>query len=153
MFSVFPNSSTRLGLIGAAALALGGCASRPMVVAGVPVHVVIAQELTLRGVASPTLSNPSCTGAAPTKAAHVFALEDGTMASIMLSPQPGEPALPATMLHITHVESNRTWCVMTKDDGSPAIVGGELPMGTYEVAVAEMSGSAPRRYELRVQKL
>jgi len=153
MFSAFMNSSIRLGLIGAAALTFGGCASRPMVVAGVPVHTVIMGELTMRGVASPSLSNPSCSGALPTKASHVFALEDSTLASIMLNPQPGEPALPITMLHITHLESNRSWCVMTKSDGSPAIVGGELPMGTYEVAVAEMRGEEPRRYELRVQKL
>jgi hypothetical protein len=140
-------------VFGAAAIALAGCASRPMVVAGVPVHVLIAQELTLRGVAAPTLSNPSCSGAVAMKAAHVFALEDTTMASIMLHPQAGEGALPVTMLHITHLESNRTWCVMTKDDGTPAMVGGELPMGTYEVSVAEMRGAEPRRYELRVEKL
>jgi hypothetical protein len=117
------------------------------------VHVVIARELTMRGTAQPTLTNPSCSGAVAQKASHVFALEDNTMASIMLHPPAGAAALPVTMLHITHLESNRTWCVMTKDDGTPAMVGGELPMGTYEVAIAEVQGAAPRAYELRVQKL
>ena len=118
-----------------------------------PTHVVIAGGLTLRGVAEPTLSNASCGGATPVKASQTFELQDSALASIILQPQDGEGPLPKTMLHVTHVESNQTWCVMTRDDGSPALVGGELPMGTYAVAVAGMRGAQPRRYEVRIEKL
>jgi len=43
--------------------------------------------------------------------------------------------------------------VMTQPDGTPAALGGEFPSGDYSVSVAEVAGTAPRRYEVRVQRL
>jgi hypothetical protein len=140
-------------LVGFAALALGGCASAPTLPAGVPVHPLVAEMLTLRGTAAATLANPACSAANPSKPAHLMELSEDTRATVMLGPQLGEPPLPVSMLHLTHLESNRTWCVMTREDGTPASLADELPMGTYAVSVLEMRGEAPRRYELKVRKL
>lgn len=138
----------------ATAIALAGCASSSAnIPAGVPVHTLAAERLVMRGVAPATLANPACTAAAPTKPAHLMELSEDTRATVLLTPQAGEGPLPIAMLHMTHLESNKTWCVMTKEDGTPAVVAGELPMGTYAVAVAEMRGNEPRRYELKVHKL
>ncbi|HEY2510724.1 MAG TPA: hypothetical protein VGI39_07705 [Polyangiaceae bacterium] len=136
------------------ALAGAGCAtSHAVIPPGTPVQALIADRLTLRGTAEPTLLNPSCSAAAPAKPAHIFELPEETRAMIMLAPPGAEPQLPATMLHVTNLDSNKTWCVMSKPDGSPATIAAEFPSGHYAVSVAEVNGAAPRKYEVRVEKL
>lgn len=150
----YDNTTLKLPMLaGLAALALAGCAARPTVVQGVPVMALVADKMTLHGVATASLSNPSCTAEAPSKPAHVFELQEGAHATVMLRPETGEGPLPVSVLHITHMESNRTWCVTTKPDGSPAVLASELPSGMFAVAVAEMRGAEPRRYEVKIEKL
>ena len=135
------------------ALGAAGCASHTAAPAGVPVRPLISERVTLRGTASPTLESASCTAGSPAKPGNVLELSEGTRATIELKPPPGEAALPMTMLHLTHLDSNRTWCAMTQADGTPAIIAGEFPSGQYTVSVAEVKGAAPRAYEVRVVKL
>lgn len=120
---------------------------------GVPVHWLSIETLRLHGMASPTLQRPECGPAAPAKPTNVLELEEDTRATILLAAPSGEPALPQSMLHLTHLDSNRTWCVISQPDGTPATLGGKFPSGKYAVSVAELSGAAPRRYEVRVEKL
>jgi hypothetical protein len=135
------------------ALAAVGCAGQTTALPGVPVHPLMTETLRLHGTASPTLVNAACSAAAPAKPANVLELADDTRVTILLGPQPGEPALPLAMLHLTHLDSNRTWCVMTHADGTPAAIGGELPSGQYAVSVAEIRTALPRKYEVRVLRL
>lgn len=130
-----------------------GCASTAAVPAGMPVSRLTAERITLHGVASPSLDNPSCSASAAPRPSHVLHIEDETHASLLLAPPRGEAPLPTTMLHVTHLASNRTWCVMTQADGSPAAIADEFPSGDYAVSVAELRGAQPRKYEVRVQKL
>jgi hypothetical protein len=130
-----------------------GCASAPQAPAGVPVHALVADRLTFRGTAEPTLKNSACSASAPGKPDHVMELAQDTRATILLSPLPGEAPLPVSMLHITNLESNRTWCVMTSADGTPAALGAELPSGMYAVSVASINGAPARQYEVKVTKL
>jgi hypothetical protein len=130
-----------------------GCASAPEVPAGVPVHALVAERLTFQGTAQPTLKNSACTAAAPGKPDHLMHLESDTRATILLGPVPGEAPLPVAMLHITNLETNKTWCVMTSADGTPAALGAELPGGMYAISVAETNGAPARRYEVKVSKL
>ena len=120
---------------------------------GVPVHWLSIEMLRLHGTASPTLVHAQCGPAAPAKPANVLELEEDTRATILLAAPSGEPALPQAMLHLTHLDSKRTWCVVSQPDGTPATLGGEFPGGKYAVSVAEVSGVPPRRYEVRVEKL
>ena len=135
------------------ALAAAGCAEHSAALPGVPVHPLMTETLRLHGTASPTLVNMACSATAPAKPSNVLELADDTRVTILLGPQAGEPALPLTMLHLTHLETNRTWCVMTRADGTPAAIGGELPSGQYAVSVAEMRTAQPRKYEVRILRL
>jgi hypothetical protein len=135
------------------ALGLVGCAGTTAVPAGVPVRTLVSKTLTFHGTASPTLSNPSCSATTPVKPIHVLELVEDTRATILLTPSIGEPALPLATLRLTNLETNRTWCVMTRRDGAPAALGGEFPSGQYGVSVAEVSSAPPRKYEVRVEKL
>ena len=151
------HSSLKSGsvVVGLVALALGGCASTNSAKAppGVPVHGFVADSLILRGTAEPTLTSATCTASAPTSPKHVVNLSDDTRATIFLGPEKGQPLLPVSMLHITHLDSNRTWCVMTKSDGTPAALVGEFPQGLYAIAVAESRSATPQRYEVTFEKL
>lgn len=138
---------------GLAAVALAGCAAHTATPPGVPVHGLVANSLILRGTAEPTLTSATCNGAAPTSPKHIVELPEDTRVTIFLGPEKGQPLLPVSMLHITHLESNRTWCVMTKADGTPAALVGEFPSGNYAVAVAESRSAAPQRYEVTFEKL
>jgi hypothetical protein len=137
------------------AIAAVGCGGGSQVAAppGVPVHWLSIEMLRLHGTASPTLARAQCGAAAPAKPANVLELEEDTRATMLLAAPSGEPALPQAMLHLTHLETNRTWCVVSQPDGTPASLGGEFPGGKYAVSVAEVSGAPPRRYEVRVEKL
>jgi hypothetical protein len=132
-----------------------GCAaqSHAAAPAGVPVQALIADRLTLRGTASPTLTNPSCDTSTSLQPSHVFEMPEESQAMIRLTPSLGEGPLPTAMMHVTNLDTNKTWCVMTKPDGTPATIAGDLPSGMYSVSVAEIVGAPPRRYEVKVEKL
>ena len=149
------SSSVKIGsvVVALSALALGACAQHTVTPPGVPVHGMVANSLTVRGVAEASLTSASCTGAAPVSPKHVVELPEETRVTIFLGPIKGEPLLPVSMLHLTHLESNRTWCVMTKPDGTPASLVGEFPQGNYAIAVAESRSDVPRRYEVTFEKL
>ena len=137
----------------ALALSAAACSAHVAAPPGVPVRALTADRITLRGTASATMANPSCSALDTGKPAHVLELPDDVRATIVLAPTPGESALPPTMLHLTHLDSNRTWCVMTQPDGTPAVLGGAFPSGQYAVSVVEARGATPRTYEVRVVKL
>jgi hypothetical protein len=136
------------------ALAAVGCAgSQVATPPGVPVHWLSIEMLRLHGTAAPAQTQAHCGPVAPAKPANVLELEEDTRATMLLAAPSGEPALPPSMLHLTHLDSNRTWCVVSQPDGTPASLGGEFPGGKYAVSVAQVSGGPPRRYEVRVEKL
>jgi hypothetical protein len=141
-----------LGLLFAfAAVACAG--SRASAPAGVPVSALVADKLTLRGVAHPTLASATCgAGEGSAKPAHVLELQEDTHAALLLELPARAASIPPARLNVTHLASNRSWCVMTQPDGS-AVLGADFPSGLYTVSVAEAVGVAPREYELRVQKL
>jgi xanthine dehydrogenase molybdopterin-binding subunit B len=142
-----------IGCIGGAAV-LAGCAGRATQTAsGMPVQALVADRLTLHGTAQPTLANPSCSASPPAKPSHVIEMAEETRATVLLTAALGEPPLPLATLHITNVETHRSWCVTTKTDGSPAALATVFPSGTYEVSIAETDTAAPRRYEVKLQKL
>jgi hypothetical protein len=141
-------------VVGLAGLGVVGCASSgAQLPAGVPVHGLVTNTMTLHGTAEATLTSATCTVAAPASPKHVIHLEEETRATVLLGPEKGHAPLPVSMLHITHLESNRTWCVMTKSDGTPAAIAAEFPSGNYLVSVAEPRSASPQRYEIQLEKL
>jgi hypothetical protein len=132
-----------------------GCAgSQSAILPGVPVHPLIAETLRLQGTATRMATSPSCNAAAgDAKPANVLELDDDTRVTIMLEAPRGEPALPLSMLRVTHLATNKTWCALTRADGTPAAIGGELPSGKYAVSVGESASAAPRKYEVKILRL
>jgi len=147
--------SMKLPMVVSIVAGVVGCAGTAshQVPPGVPVHTLVADRLTFQGTAEPTLKNSACTAAAPGKPDHMMSLEFDTRATILLGPVPGEAPLPVAMLHLTNLDTNKTWCVMTGADGTPAALGAELPGGMYAVSVAATNGAPARRYEIKVTKL
>ncbi len=95
---------------------------------------------------------PSCDAVAAAKPANVLKLADDTRVTILLGAAAGEPALPLTMLRVTSLETKQTWCAVSRPDGTPAAIGGELPSGDYAVSVAE-AGNGAHKYEVRILRL
>jgi hypothetical protein len=141
-----------LGALGLVTTAVG-CATHSAALPGVPVHPLMTETLRLHGTASSLPTSPSCSATVNAKPANVLELADDTRVTILLEAPIGEPALPLSMLRVTHLESNKTWCAMTRPDGTPAAIGGELPSGQYAVSVAESASAAPRKYEVRILRL
>jgi hypothetical protein len=130
-----------------------GCAGSTAALPGVPVHPLMTETLRLEGTATPTLASPSCSAPTLAKPANVLELTDDTRVTIRLAAPSGEPALPVTIMRLTHLETNRSWCLVTRADGTPAMIGGEFPSGQYAVSVSEMSSATPHHYEVRVERL
>jgi hypothetical protein len=135
---------------------LGGCATvtpSPLLASGASVHRLFADALVVRGVAESSAQGASCAQAAPTSSGVLVELTADTRATIALGPEKGGPPLPATVLHVTHLDSKRSWCIATPGDGSPAILADEFPEGIYAMAVVEPSSVTPRRFEIALGRL
>jgi hypothetical protein len=137
---------------GAVAVAVTGCASGTPVPADARVETMQTDKMVLRGTAEASDKSPSCKmDALPAK--HFVKLQAKTLAHLMLRPALGQPKLELAVLHVTHLESNRTWCVQSTADGSPASIPGEFPYGTYAIGVSEGKTTQPHRYEVVFEKL
>lgn len=57
------------------------------------------------------------------------------------------------MLHVQELATNKTWCVMSKGDGSGAMIPGEFPMGVYAISVEGSHSSEPMAYAIAFERL
>jgi hypothetical protein len=131
---------------------LVGCAGSIPIPADARVESMQTDKMVLRGEAAASVDNPSCqTNALPAR--HFVKLNEDLNGHFLVRPAAGESALKLAVLHITNLESGKSWCVQAGADGAPAMIGAEFPQGTYAVSVTEGRTSAPHRYELVVEKL
>jgi len=143
-----------LASLALAALALGGCASgsHTEVPANARVDIMQTDKMVLHGTADASLASPNCkTDALPAK--HLVELKDDLAGHIILRPAGAEPAPRLAVLHVTQLDTNRTWCVQTSSDGTTATIPGEFPMGVYAISVTEARSATPHKYEVVVEKL
>jgi len=148
-------SSIARAPIGASIAALGlsalvGCASTPHteLPPNAKVDILQTDKMVLRGQAE-AKDNASCKSVAlPAK--HFVELKDDLAGHMILRPAAGE-SLKLAVFHLTHLETNRTWCVQIGEDGTTATIPGGFPMGTYAISVTE--SRATPRYEVVVEKL
>lgn len=131
---------------------LAGCAGSIPIPTDARVESMQTDKMVLRGQAAATVDNPSCqTNALPAK--HFVKLNDDLNGHFLVRPAPGEPALKLAVLHVTNLESGRSWCVQAGADGSSPTIASDFPQGTYAISITEARTSAPHRYELVVEKL
>jgi hypothetical protein len=148
------GSFVSLGVTVGALAALAGCASSPHtdVPPNARVDILQTDRMVLRGTAEGSKDSPSCKSAAlPAK--HLVELKDDLAGHMILRPAPGQPALKLAVFHVTHLDTNRTWCVQVGEDGATATIPGTFPTGVYGISVTEAQTPAPHRYEVVVEKL
>ena len=135
----------------ASAIACGG-SRRIDVPENARVDILQTDKMVLRGVADASLDSPNCKNSAlPAK--HFVELKEDLAGHFLLRPAGVEPAPKLAVLHVTNLESGRTWCVQAATDGVQTAIPGEFPMGTYDVSVTEPRSATAHRYELVVEKL
>ena len=137
--SVLRLSALPFALI--AAVPLTGCASGAGP-ASPRVMLVQDDEFTLSGTSDSIAAQRACAEGTPK---HLLRILEPTKAKLTLRSTNGASPLTAGMMSLTNVESKKTICAAMKQDGSPAVLPAELPVGTYSIAVtAEQS----QRYEI-----
>ncbi len=144
-----------VAILSVLATACGAQGKSSAVPEGAHVDILQTEQLVLRGSSPTRLDRVACDKAAPAAAQHLLELRDDTNGSFRLRPAAGERGLQVAMLHITNLDSNRTWCAVVAPDGSPALIPGGFPSGTYAISVSAASAgqSPPPRYEVVVQRL
>ena len=130
-----------------------GCAStgKSAVPDGAHVQLFRGERTVLRGTADRAAASPSCDPVAAAQAKHLVELGDDTLMTIALRPEAEGSRMPGAILHMTHLGSQRTWCIATDAEGLTAELGGELPGGVYALEVTEPSNLAA--YEIVLRRL
>lgn len=152
--SISYRSIVSFGAAFAALSALAGCASTPHtdVPPNARVDILQTDRMILRGTADASNDSPSCKSAAlPAK--HLVELKDDLSGHMILRPAAGEAPLKLAVFHVTHLDTNRTWCVQVGEDGTTATIPGGFPMGVYGISVTEGHAATPHKYEVVVEKI
>jgi hypothetical protein len=111
-------------------------------------EILQTEKLVLRGTAAPHPESASCASSARDATTRYLQLNEDTTANIVLRPT-GAVAL----LHVEELATNRTWCVMTRGDGTGATIPGEFPSGIYAITVEGSHSDAPTPYSVAIEKL
>jgi hypothetical protein len=133
-----------------AAVPLVGCASngRDAVPDNAKVETLQTGSLVMRGTANATPGGATCDATSPVK--HFLELTEDTNGAIMLRP----PATrEVTVLHVTELATNKTWCVMTKGDGAQVSIPGDFASGVYAISITESHTYKPDPYEVVFEKM
>ena len=132
-----------------AALSAFACSpARSAVPAGAHVEILQTQKLVLHGTAAPHPASASCASGAPTSTSRFLQLNEETTGNLMLRPIGRE-----AVLHLQELATNRTWCVMTRPDGTGAVIPGTFPGGVYSIAVEGSRSEAAAPYEVVFERM
>jgi hypothetical protein len=144
------RSKLMLALAVAAVPFVVGCASngRDALPENARVETLQTASLVMRGEASTTPGGATCDATAPAK--HFLELTEETNGAIMLRP----PAThEVTVLHVTELATNKSWCVMTKGDGAQVSIPGDFAAGVYAISIVESHSYKPDPYEVVFEKM
>ena len=148
----------RLLVVGSA-LTAAGCtpAAETPVPSGVHVETLQTLRLVVHGTAS-ARPTPSCDSASASTPVYVR-ITDEISGDISLRPTRG-----AAVLHVQELSTNKTWCAMTRDDGTGAVIQDLFPGGVFAISVeatgaaattaaSHASAAAPTPVEVVVERL
>jgi hypothetical protein len=138
--------SIRLLTLVSAAAAVGCAPAEIPVPSGVHVETLESLRLVVHGTAAARPS-ASCDSAPASPPVYVR-LNDEISGDITLRPTRG-----VAVLRVQELATSKTWCAMTRDDGTGAVIQGEFPGGVFAISVegARSSGAAP--FEVVVERL
>lgn len=115
---------------------------------GAHVEILQTQTLVLHGTAAAHPASASCASGPATTAARFLQLNEETTGNLLLRPIGRE-----AVLHMQELATNRTWCVMTRADGTGATIPGEFPGGVYAITVEGSRSDAATPYEVVFERL
>jgi len=143
------HMSTLATLAAICALSAVACSSsHGSVPEGASVEILQTEQLVLHGSAAPHPASASCTSTPKGPGTRYLQLNEATMGNILLRPTGG-----AAVLHVEELASNRTWCVMTRGDGTGASIRDEFPSGAYSITVEGSESGRAMPYAIVFEKL
>lgn len=123
--------------------------ARSPVPADAHVDILQTDSLVLHGTAAPHPGSATCaSGTSSGATKHFLQLDEDTTASFVLRPTGG-----VSVLHVQQLATNRTWCVLTHDDGTGGTIPGEFPSGVYAITVEGSGSKAPMPYSVVVERM
>jgi hypothetical protein len=144
-----PTTSVRLLVLSSALAAVTGCAAggRGALPADARVETLQTDRMVMRGTAAPNAASVTCAqmqGGSP----KYLELKSDETANMVLRPLDG-----VAVLHVQELATNKTWCVMTKGDGTGAAINGTFPMGVYAISVEASHSDHAMPYAVSIEKL
>ncbi len=118
----------------------------PPVPSGAHVETLEKLRLVVHGTAAARPS-PSC-GSMPSSPPVYVRLTDDISGGFTLRPIRG-PAV----LHVQELATSKTWCAMSRDDGTGAVIEGEFPGGVFAIRVEGDGAAGPTPFEVVVERL
>jgi hypothetical protein len=147
-----PTSLARLALFVSATLAAGaalGCSgAHGALPPGAHVETLQTQRLVLHGTAPANPASVTCANRSGSSTPQYLELKEDATANVVLRPIAG-----VAVLHVQELASNKTWCVMSKGDGTGALISGEFPIGVYAISVEGSHASDPLPYAVAFERL
>jgi hypothetical protein len=146
-----PASPSSLLLVFAtfsASAALGCAGERASVPPGAHVELLQTQKLVLHGTAAANPSSASCADRPDHAAPQYLELKEDVAANVVL-----RPIGAVAVLHVQDLASSRTWCVMTRGDGTGATLPGEFPAGVYAISVQGSHSTEALPYVVSFERL
>ena len=142
-----PKPSHLLAL--ASALAAVACSpARTALPPDAHVETLQTASIVLHGTAAAHPASASCASSGTESTTRYLQLKEDATANIVLRPVGG-----VAVLHVQELASNKTWCVMTRGDGSGATIPGEFPSGIYSITVEGSHSDTPTPYSVVFEKL
>jgi hypothetical protein len=151
MTSILRTFTTALSVVAAAAIT--GCAGQHIEVpADAHVHLMQTDRIVLRSTSDASMASPSCqTAALP---AQIFVeMKDEVAGHFLLRPHLTDVGPKLAVLHVTQLDTGRTWCVESSADGITTAISGDFAQGTYAISVQEPHSMSAHGYEVVVEKL
>jgi hypothetical protein len=144
-----PTTSVRLLVLSTALAAVTGCANgRGALPADAHVATLQTDRMVLRGTAAPNPASVNCAQQPSGSTPQYLELKADETANMVLRPLDG-----VAVLHVQELASNKTWCVMTKGDGTGATINGAFPMGIYAIIVEASHADHAMPYAVAIEKL
>ncbi len=144
------KASIRLIALMSAATSVAACAAAETPApSGAHVETLQTLRLVVHGTASARPS-ASC-GSVPSSPPVYVRLTDEISGDFTL-----RPLKRAAVLHVQELATRKTWCAMTRDDGTGAVIEGEFPGGVFAIRVEGdgVSGATPfEPFEVVVERL
>jgi hypothetical protein len=124
-------------------------ANDPVVPSGAHVETLQTLRLVVHGTAAarPTASCNS----APSSPPVYVRINDEISGDFTLRPTKG-----VAVLHVQELSTSKTWCAMTRDDGTGAVIQDLFPGGIFAISVdgeATRGSAAPTPFEVVVERL